>query len=101
MPQFLGGLWQRNQFTYYNIDDATQLINTGQYSQAVTVLTPAISFLQQIGNTKRATDAQQLLSKARAGVGESPGWDFDAKSVQCFVDALDDVVVHTATPESN
>jgi hypothetical protein len=67
LPQFLGGLWQRNQFTYYNIDEATQLVGVGQYSQAVTVLTPAIAFLQQIGNPKRATDAQQLLSKARAG----------------------------------
>jgi hypothetical protein len=67
LPQFIGGQWQRNQFTYYNIDEATQLIGAGQYSQAVTVLTPAIGFLQQIGNPKRASDAQQLLSRARAG----------------------------------
>jgi hypothetical protein len=67
LPQFIGGLWQRNQFTYYNIDEATQLVSAGQYSQAVTVLTPAIAFLQQIGNPKRASDAQQLLSRARAG----------------------------------
>ncbi|MCA1668974.1 MAG: hypothetical protein LC793_16595 [Thermomicrobia bacterium] len=67
LPQFLGGLWQRNQFTYYNIDEATQLVGVGQYSQAVTLLTPAIGFLQQIGTPKRAADAQALLSKARAG----------------------------------
>lgn len=67
LPQFIGGLWQRNQFTYYNIDEATQLVNVGQYSQAVTLLTPAIPFLQQTGSPKRATDAQSLLSKARAG----------------------------------
>ncbi len=67
LPQFLGGLWQRNQFTYYDIDEATQLVGVGQYSQAVTLLTPAIAFLQQIGTPKRASDAQALLSKARAG----------------------------------
>jgi hypothetical protein len=67
LPQFIGGLWQRNQFTYYNIDEATQLVGVGQYSQAVTLLTPAIGFLQQTGTTKRASDAQALLSKARAG----------------------------------
>ena len=67
LPQFLGGLWQRNQFAYYNIDEATQLVGTGQYSQAVTLLTPAIGFLQQTGTPKRAADAQALLSKARAG----------------------------------
>ncbi|MHB8647238.1 MAG: gluzincin family metallopeptidase, partial [Thermomicrobiales bacterium] len=67
LPQFLGGLWQRNQFTYYNIDVATQLVGIGQYSQAVTLLTPAIGFLQQTGTPKRAADAQALLSKARAG----------------------------------
>lgn len=67
LPQFLNGLWQRNQFTYYNIDEATRLVGSGQYSQAVTLLTPAISFLQQAGMPKRATDAQALLSKARAG----------------------------------
>lgn len=67
LPQFLGGLWQHNQFTYYNIDEATQLVGIGQYSQAVTLLTPAIGFLQQIGTPKRASDAQTLLSKARAG----------------------------------
>ena len=67
LPQFLGGLWQRNQFTYYNIDDATQLVGIGQYSQAVALLTPAIAFLQQTPNTKRASEAQGLLSKARAG----------------------------------
>jgi hypothetical protein len=67
LPQFLGGLWQRNQFTYYDIDEATQLVGVGQYSQAVALLTPAIAFLQQTPNTKRASDAQALLSKARAG----------------------------------
>nr|MDQ6908982.1 hypothetical protein [Chloroflexota bacterium] len=67
LPQFLGGLWQRNQFVYYDIDEATQLVGTGQYSQAVTLLTPAIGFLQQTGTPKRAADAQALLSKARAG----------------------------------
>ncbi len=67
LPQFIGGLWQRNQFVYYNTDEATQLYASGQYTQAVAFLTPAIPFLQQIGNPKRATDAQQLLSKARAG----------------------------------
>jgi len=67
LPQFLGGLWQRNQFMYYNIDEATQLVGLGQYSQAVTLLTPAIGFLQQTGTPKRAADAQALLSKARAG----------------------------------
>ena len=67
VPQFLGGLWQHNQFTYYNIDEATQLVGIGQYSQAVTLLTPAIGFLQQTGTPKRASDAQALLSKARAG----------------------------------
>lgn len=67
LPQFIGGLWQRNQFTYYNIDEATQLVGVGQYSQAVTLLTPAIGFLQQTGTPKRASDAQALLSKARAG----------------------------------
>lgn len=67
LPQFLGGLWQRNQFTYYNIDEATQLVGVGQYSQAVALLTPAIAFLQQTPNTKRASEAQALLSKARAG----------------------------------
>ncbi len=67
LPQFLGGLWQRNQFAYYDIDEATQLVGAGQYSQAVTLLTPAIGFLQQTGTPKRAADAQTLLSKARAG----------------------------------
>lgn len=67
LPQFIGGLWQRNQFTYYNTDEANQLYATGQYTQAVTSLTAAIPFLQQIGNPKRAAEAQQLLSKARAG----------------------------------
>ncbi len=67
LPQFIGSLWQRNQFTYYNIDEATQLVGVGQYSQAVTLLTPAIGFLQQTGTTKRASEAQALLSKARAG----------------------------------
>ena len=28
LPQFIGGLWQQNQFTYYNIDAATQLVGT-------------------------------------------------------------------------
>jgi hypothetical protein len=67
LPQFIGGLWQQNQFTYYNIDQATQLVGIGQYTQAVTLLTPAIAFLQQTGTPKRAADAQALLSKARAG----------------------------------
>lgn len=67
LPQFIGGLWQRNQFTYYNIDEATQLVGVGQYSQAVALLTPAIPFLQQTGTPKRASEAQALLSKARAG----------------------------------
>ncbi len=67
LPQFIGGLWQQNQFTYYNIDEATQLVANGQYTQAVTLLTPAIAFLQQTGTPKRASDAQALLSKARAG----------------------------------
>lgn len=67
LPQFLGGLWQRNQFTYYDIDEATQLVSVGQYSQAVALLTPAIAFLQQTGTPKRASEAQALLSKARAG----------------------------------
>lgn len=67
LPQFLGGLWQRNQFTYYDIDEATQLVGVGQYAQAVTLLTPAIGFLQQTGTPKRASEAQTLLSKARAG----------------------------------
>jgi hypothetical protein len=67
LPQFIGGLWQQNQFTYYNIDQATQLVGIGQYTQAVTLLTPAIAFLQQTGTPKRASDAQALLSKARAG----------------------------------
>lgn len=67
LPQFIGGLWQRNQFTYYDIDEATQLVGVGQYSQAVTLLTPAIAFLQQTGTPKRASEAQALLSKARAG----------------------------------
>lgn len=67
LPQFLSDLWQHNQFMYYNIDVATQLVGIGQYSQAVTLLTPAISFLQQAGTPKRATEAQALLAKARAG----------------------------------
>ena len=67
LPQFIGGGWQRNQFTYYNTDEATRLYATGQYTQAVASLTLAIPFLQQIGNPTRATEAQQLLSKARAG----------------------------------
>jgi len=44
-----------------------QLVGVGQYSQAVALLTPAIAFLQQTPNTKRASEAQGLLSKARAG----------------------------------
>lgn len=67
VPQFLGGLWQKNQFAYYNTDAATSAVAAGQYTQAVALLTPAIPFLQQITNTKRATDAQALLSKARSG----------------------------------
>lgn len=67
LPQFLGDLWQHNQFTYYNIDEATRLVGVGQYSRAVTLLTPAIGFLQQTGTPKRAAEAQALLAKARAG----------------------------------
>jgi len=67
LPQFLGGLWQRNQFTLYSTEDATRLLSQGQYSQAATLLTPAIPFLQQIANPRRAVDAQGLLSRARAG----------------------------------
>ncbi len=67
VPQFLNGLWQQNQFAYYNTDEATRAVAAGQYTQAVTLLTPAMPFLQQISNTKRAMDAQALLSKARAG----------------------------------
>jgi len=44
-----------------------QLVGIGQYSQAVTLLTPAIGFLQQTGTPKRAAEAQALLVKARAG----------------------------------
>jgi len=67
VPQFLNGLWQQNQFAYYNTDEAARAVAAGQYTQAVTLLTPAVPFLQQISNTKRAMDAQALLSKARAG----------------------------------
>ncbi len=67
LPQYLGNLWQQNQFTYYNVDAATQLVGVGQYSQAVRLLTPAIGFLQQAGTPKRASEAQALLAKARAG----------------------------------
>lgn len=67
LPQFLGGLWQRNQFTFSNTEEASRLVAAGQYTQAVMLLTPAIPFLQQISNTRRAADAQSLLSRARAG----------------------------------
>ncbi|MDQ2785337.1 MAG: hypothetical protein M3Y58_10090 [Chloroflexota bacterium] len=67
LPQFLSDLWQHNQFMYYNIDEATQLVGVGQYAQAVTLLTPAIAFLQQTGTPKRAAEAQALLARARAG----------------------------------
>lgn len=67
VPQFLNGLWQQNQFAYYSTDEATRAVAAGQYTQAVTLLTPAVPFLQQISNTKRAMDAQALLAKARSG----------------------------------
>ncbi len=67
VPQFIHDRWQQNQFTLYDTSDAVAAINTGQYTQAVTLLQPAIPFLQQIANTKKASDAQSLLSKARAG----------------------------------
>lgn len=67
LPQFLGGLWQRNQFTFYSIEEASRRVAAGEYTQAVMLLTPAIPFLQQISNSRRAADAQSLLSRARAG----------------------------------
>lgn len=68
VPQFVSnGGWQHNQFAFYDTTDAVTAVGMGQYTQAVALLTPAIPFLQQIGNTKRASDAQALLSKARAG----------------------------------